>query len=257
MQQGYAMTSIKEKVAALRLSDAGSARGHARQFGWNDALDAVMKLLEDQENNKAEVLAQLQANLDRQVMIKNILHRAKPPYVDGLFLEAWREGVAFGVAEALIDEGKRIALYFLRHHGLIEQARAEDQQRILHLEYAVDRYIDGIREHRNARGDDRCWRDDETLYRLLPEGYTAPERDSAVELEQCQRFIACRQNPATEYISPERLIEQLKTERDAAIQDHGKESGFWGRMSARLVAERNAARREVERLTVLCSRWRP
>jgi hypothetical protein len=62
-----------------------------------------------------------------------------------------------------------------------------------------------IRKHRDQRGDDRCWKDDEELYAVLPEGYTPPERDGAVELKNCERFIASRQNPKTEYVSPERM----------------------------------------------------
>lgn len=67
-----------------------------------------------------------------------------------------------------------------------------------------------IRKHRDYRGDDRCWLDDEELYRVLPEGYTPPQRDGAVELENCKRFIECRRNPKTEYVSPQREIEELK-----------------------------------------------
>lgn len=67
-----------------------------------------------------------------------------------------------------------------------------------------------IRHHRDQRGDDRCWMDDEALYSFLPEGFIPPERDTAVELENCKRFIACRQNPATVYVSPEREIERLR-----------------------------------------------
>jgi hypothetical protein len=74
----------------------------------------------------------------------------------------------------------------------------------------VELLLAAIRKHRDQRGDDRCWRDDEELYRVLPEGYTPPARDSAVELENCKRFIACRQSPSTEYVSPEREIERLK-----------------------------------------------
>lgn len=69
---------------------------------------------------------------------------------------------------------------------------------------------DAIRAHRDARGDDRCWLDDETLYRVLPEGYQPPSRDTAVELDRCRQFIACRRHPATEYVSPEREIERLR-----------------------------------------------
>lgn len=67
-----------------------------------------------------------------------------------------------------------------------------------------------IRQHRDQRGDDRCWMDDETLYKVLPEGYVPPERDVTVELAQCERYLACRRNPATVYISPQRRIEELE-----------------------------------------------
>jgi hypothetical protein len=69
---------------------------------------------------------------------------------------------------------------------------------------------DVIRSHRDVKGDDRCWMDDADLYAALPEGYTPPARDTSVELANCERYIASRQNPATVYISPERRIETLE-----------------------------------------------
>lgn len=74
--------------------------------------------------------------------------------------------------------------------------------------------LEAIRTHRDTRGDDRCW-DDEELYKVLSEGYTPPARDTTVELERCEQFIASRQHPATVYVSPEREIEQLKEENNA------------------------------------------
>jgi len=71
---------------------------------------------------------------------------------------------------------------------------------------------EAIRTHRDERGDDRCWEDDERLYKALPEGYAPPERDTSVELENCKRYISCRRNPNTEYISPQREIEKLQEE---------------------------------------------
>lgn len=80
---------------------------------------------------------------------------------------------------------------------------------LLKRDREIDRLRAAIRAHRDQRGDDRCWQDDETLYAVLPEGYTAPTREVAVELEHCQRYLECRRNPATEYISPQREIERL------------------------------------------------
>lgn len=79
-------------------------------------------------------------------------------------------------------------------------------------ELEVERLRNAIRQHRDARGDDRCWLDDEELYRTLPEGYTPPERDTAVELSRCEAFIRNRQNPATVYVSPQRRIDELESE---------------------------------------------
>lgn len=83
-----------------------------------------------------------------------------------------------------------------------------------------------IRAHRDVRGDDRCWRDDEALYGVLPEGYTPPERDTAVELENCKRYIATRQHPQTEYVSPERAIEvasiTIEMLRSDVVQVHAE-----------------------------------
>lgn len=90
----------------------------------------------------------------------------------------------------------------------------------------IEYYEEAIRKHRDQRGDDRCWQDDEELYSILPEGYTPPPRDTAVMLEQCEKYIACRQNPATTYISPQRRIEELETEliqyRVASLMEQGK-----------------------------------
>lgn len=69
-----------------------------------------------------------------------------------------------------------------------------------------------IRKHRDFRGDDRCWMDDEELYKVLPEGYTPPERDSAVELKMCEQYIKCRHNPGTIYVSPQERINELEAE---------------------------------------------
>lgn len=89
-------------------------------------------------------------------------------------------------------------------------ATSSDVQAILVLNSELEKMRAGIREHRDARGDDRCWQDDVTLYRLLPEGFRPPAVDSYVELERCKQFIACRMNPATNYTSPQRRIEQLE-----------------------------------------------
>ena len=76
----------------------------------------------------------------------------------------------------------------------------------------IEKLFSAIRKHRDQRGDDRCWLDDEELYKVLPEGYEPPVRDSCVQLELCKKFIECRHNPSTIYISPQRRIEELEEE---------------------------------------------
>ena len=60
----------------------------------------------------------------------------------------------------------------------------------------VQMLLDAIREHRDARGNDRCWIDDEKLYRLIPDHQALtllPEKD--MFLGNCARFHANRQHP--------------------------------------------------------------
>lgn len=53
----------------------------------------------------------------------------------------------------------------------------------------------GIRYHRDEKGDDRCWLDDQKLYELLPEtgnkDFTLPPKEKF--LQSCNRFWECRQ----------------------------------------------------------------
>ena len=93
---------------------------------------------------------------------------------------------------------------------------ADDEQRPIRdvlneflLPPTVDVLLAAIRRHRDYRGDDRCYLNDGELYAVLPEGDTRPATDTAVTLENCQRFIARRQQ-GREYVSPEREIERLR-----------------------------------------------
>lgn len=106
-------------------------------------------------------------------------------------------------------EGAQL-LSLLNHMGRQrDYAPADVMRRLL---FERDKLYAAIRKHRDERGDDRCWMDDERLYQVLPEGYTPPERDCYVELINCIQFQRCRRNPATEYVSPQRRIEELEAE---------------------------------------------
>lgn len=66
------------------------------------------------------------------------------------------------------------------------------------LSAEVEKLRDGIRYHRDQKGDDRCWVDDLRLYELLPEGaegYDSTLPPEEVFLENCKRFCRSRQTP--------------------------------------------------------------
>jgi hypothetical protein len=109
-----------------------------------------------------------------------------------------------------------LAALHIRQYPASHRVFVAEVERLKGLEIEIERLRAAIRAHRDARGDDRCWQDDETLYAVLPEGYTPPARDTAVELEHCKRYIASRQHPQTEYVSPEREIERLRAELETA-----------------------------------------
>jgi hypothetical protein len=82
------------------------------------------------------------------------------------------------------------------------------KRRIAELENA-------IRTHRDARGDDRCWLDDQTLYAVLPEGAKSntalpPEKTF---LANCKRFWTSRQDPNHAYISEQERVLKLIASR--------------------------------------------
>lgn len=100
---------------------------------------------------------------------------------------------------------------FVRIAGIIDQALASQSAEVKQLRNA-------IRNHRDQRGDDRCWMDDRELYAVLPEGTgDADLRLHGPEemLENCKRYIASRQNPSQPYVSPQREIKRLQVENES------------------------------------------
>ncbi len=75
---------------------------------------------------------------------------------------------------------------------------------IVRVEDELDRLRTAIREHRDQRGDDRCWLDDQRLYHALGEGDPDPfDPVSALPpkadfLASCERFWIKRQCPGQE-----------------------------------------------------------
>lgn len=65
------------------------------------------------------------------------------------------------------------------------------------LQEEVLRLRNGIRKHRDERGHNRCWLDDQELYNLLPEQTQAdtklPPKDEF--LKNCEKYWQERQKP--------------------------------------------------------------
>lgn len=98
---------------------------------------------------------------------------------------------------------------------------SEDYNKIDRLRRRVEALEVAIRAHRDQRGDDRCWRDDETLYAVLPEGFTPPAREVTVEIEYCLRYIVARKHPDTEYVSPNKLLTRYLDNHCANVDAEG------------------------------------
>lgn len=64
------------------------------------------------------------------------------------------------------------------------------------------RLEEGIRTHRDANGDDRCWKDDELLYSLLPEGISSSRsfnlEEKQILMGRCERFWDTRKYPCNQ-----------------------------------------------------------
>jgi hypothetical protein len=81
---------------------------------------------------------------------------------------------------------------------------------------AYDRLANAIREHRDQKGDDRCWLDDVNLYAALADGRESDLRlpPEPEFLESCRRYWRQRQCPATAGTmrTGEKTIAQLQAE---------------------------------------------
>jgi hypothetical protein len=83
-------------------------------------------------------------------------------------------------------------------YGSAEQKLAR-AKRIVEQENRLSKLEDAIRDHRDARGDDRCWLDDIELYKALGEPVpedmelALPNRDAF--LTRCGKYFEHRQAP--------------------------------------------------------------
>lgn len=111
----------------------------------------------------------------------------------------------------------------------------------------IERLKAAIREHRDQRGDDRCWQDDAKLYSALgTEGARAETGlpPKAEFLESCSRYWERRQSPYDDrpncmtIAQLEAEVERLKEVRGAAFV---KQLGLAAELAARAEPPRPAA----------------
>jgi hypothetical protein len=69
----------------------------------------------------------------------------------------------------------------------------------------LDALHTAIRYIRDQFGDDKCYEDWHKLFAMLPEGFTPPKQDIAVQLEHCERFLKCRA-AGINYVPPPRWV---------------------------------------------------
>jgi len=83
---------------------------------------------------------------------------------------------------------------------------------------------DAIRTHRDEKGDDRCWLDDQNLYATI-EGDSTQERfgdrlpPRKEFLENCARFWECRQSATSKYVAASELA-TLRRDLDQCVTSH-------------------------------------
>lgn len=95
----------------------------------------------------------------------------------------------------------------------LELPNPELQLKLSMAKERIEELESAIRGHRDQRGDDRCWMDDEKLYEALPEGVGESDRrlcDPTTMLKNCEKYIASRHDPSLAYLSPQRQIEDLE-----------------------------------------------
>lgn len=129
----------------------------------------------------------------------------------------------------------------------------------------LERLRAAVRKHRDYRGDDRCWGCTPLAEFCIALRRQAPAREIAVELANCERFIKCRRNPATEYVSPNVEIESLRDEvarlkgiidKERALMDAGhKTSDEKDTEIARLRRTLNRLGQRFEKSEAACKLW--
>lgn len=115
---------------------------------------------------------------------------------------------------------------FRKLAGEVEELRkdalehAKTKARIIELEA-------GIRNHRDQRGDDRCWLDDKKLYELVGGAANTALPDEVQFLSNCARYHASRQDPRDKYVTVEEerlkavvdFSEMVKTHHDKTVME--------------------------------------
>lgn len=96
---------------------------------------------------------------------------------------------------------------------------------IADLEMEIMKLRNGIRTHRDQKGDENCWLDDQLyLYGLLPETKEADPQlpDKELMMLNCSRYYDCRKAGKL-YVPLTKLRGKDDSERDNSEADHRRD----------------------------------
>jgi hypothetical protein len=87
------------------------------------------------------------------------------------------------------------------------------------LERRVEELEAAIRQHRDQKGDDRCWFDDQELYAVLKDGNLGDNTvgDKEAMLKNCQRYVTHRCEGGGDWKTYEQLEQENKYLNTALI----------------------------------------
>lgn len=88
------------------------------------------------------------------------------------------------------------------------------------LEKEVNQLQSAIRRHRDEKGHDRCWLDDQELYKVLPEGLSGVDQQLPSEEEflgNCKNYFDHRQDPNVCFIRQRDVVSLIPLDMKKAV----------------------------------------
>ena len=101
------------------------------------------------------------------------------------------------------------------------------QKSIIKLQEAILECRAMIRAHRDARGDDRCWLDDYTVWSVLEDSPPSPTALPSCEerMRLCRAFYSFRRADAADAPSPQAIPDRASWDNDVLDMNHNELTG--------------------------------